>query len=138
MQNKSSQQRAARLWARFLCYCLRLVAAEDEDEDEDKDKDEDKDEEEHQHQHQKESPLQALVGTARLFPWDGRQKQAARMLWRIVLRNGGECADTRREVREHVLSLSEALICQDVCHQPFESGFIHFLAVTVANGLRLG
>jgi hypothetical protein len=60
MQSKSSQQRPARLWARLLCYCVRLVAAEDEDEDEE--------EEEHQHQHQKKSPLQALVGTARLFP----------------------------------------------------------------------
>jgi hypothetical protein len=35
MQNKSSQQRAARLWARLLCYCVRLVAAEDKDEEED-------------------------------------------------------------------------------------------------------
>ncbi|KAF2024024.1 hypothetical protein EK21DRAFT_118223 [Setomelanomma holmii] len=29
MQNKESQQRAARLWARLLCYCIRLVAAEE-------------------------------------------------------------------------------------------------------------
>jgi hypothetical protein len=43
MQSKSSQQRAARLWARLLCYCVRLVAAEDEDDDED----EDEEEEEH-------------------------------------------------------------------------------------------
>jgi hypothetical protein len=34
MQNKGSQQRAARLWARLVCYCVRLVAAEDEEEDE--------------------------------------------------------------------------------------------------------
>jgi hypothetical protein len=27
MQNKDSQQRAARLWARLLCYCVRLGAA---------------------------------------------------------------------------------------------------------------
>jgi hypothetical protein len=27
-----------------------------------------------------------------------------------------------------VLRLSQELICQDVCHQPFKSGLIHFLA----------
>jgi FtsZ-interacting cell division protein YlmF len=135
MQSKSSQQRAARLWARLLCYCVRLVAAEDkdddkdEDNDKDKDEDEDEEEEEHQHQHQKKSPLQALVGTARLFPWRGRQKPAARMLWRIVSRKGGESAETAQEARKYVLFLSEELICQDVCHKPFESGLIHFLAV---------
>jgi hypothetical protein len=31
MQNKASQQRAARLWARVLCYCVHLVTAEEED-----------------------------------------------------------------------------------------------------------
>ncbi|KAF2022457.1 hypothetical protein EK21DRAFT_119747 [Setomelanomma holmii] len=50
MQNKESQQRAARLWARLLCYCIRLVATEE------------------QQQEQKKSPLQALVGIACLFP----------------------------------------------------------------------
>jgi hypothetical protein len=69
-----------------------LVAAEDEDEDDD----DDEEEEEHQHQHQKKSPLQVLVGTACLFPWHGRQKAAARKLWRIVSRKGGESAETAR------------------------------------------
>jgi hypothetical protein len=32
MQNKDSQQRAARLWTWLLCYFVRLVAAEDEEE----------------------------------------------------------------------------------------------------------
>jgi hypothetical protein len=32
-----------------------------------------------------------------------------------------------------VLFLSEELICQDVCHKPFESGLIHFLAVLGIN-----
>jgi hypothetical protein len=128
MQSKSSQQRAARLWARLLCYCVRLVAAGDEDDDEDEEE-----EEEHQHQHQKKSPLQPLVGTARLFPWHGREKPAARMLWRIVSRKGGKSADTAREARKYVLFLSEELIYQDVCHKPFESGLIHFLAVLGIN-----
>jgi hypothetical protein len=129
MQSKSSQQRAARLWARLLCYCVRLVAAEDEDDDDD----DDEEEEEHQHQHQKKSLLQALVGTARLFPWHGRQKPAARMLWRIVSRKGGESANTAQEARKYVLFLSEELISQDVCHKPFESGLIHCLAVLGIN-----
>ena len=60
MQNKVSQQRAARLWARLLCYCVRLVAAEDKEE---------------QQQQQ-----QALMGIAHLFPWHGKQKLAAQRL----------------------------------------------------------
>jgi hypothetical protein len=39
MQNKASQQRAARLWARVLCYCVRLVAAEEEDKEAEKQQD---------------------------------------------------------------------------------------------------
>jgi hypothetical protein len=31
MQEQSSQQRAVRLWARLLCYCLRVVAVEERD-----------------------------------------------------------------------------------------------------------
>jgi hypothetical protein len=100
MQSKRSHQRAARLWARLLCYCVRLVAAENEDEDKEK--------EEHQHQHQKKSPLQALVGTARLFPWHGRQKQAAGRLWRIVSRKGGESADTAREAQARAVPVRGA------------------------------
>jgi hypothetical protein len=72
MQNKASQQRAARLWARVLCYCVRLVAAEEEDKEAEEQQDQ-------QQQHQK-PPLQALVGIAHLFPWHGRQKQAATRL----------------------------------------------------------
>jgi hypothetical protein len=81
MQSKASQQRAARLWARLLCYCVRLVTAEDKEEE--------------GGQQQKRPPLRALVDIARLFPWHGRPKQAARRLWRIVSRKGeGESADT--------------------------------------------
>jgi hypothetical protein len=88
----------------------------------------------HQHHNQKKLPLQTLVGIACLFPWHGTQKQAARRLWRIVSRKGGgESADTAREVRKYVLRLSQELIYQDVCHQPFKSGFIHFLAALGIN-----
>ncbi|KAF2022950.1 hypothetical protein EK21DRAFT_119233 [Setomelanomma holmii] len=86
MQNKESQQRAARLWARLLCYCIRLVAAEE--------------------QQQEQQQKRGLQSIARLFPWHGRQKQAARRLWRIVLRKGEESADTAREMRKYVLRLS--------------------------------
>jgi hypothetical protein len=73
------------------------------------------------------------MGTACLFPWHGRQKPAARMLWRIVSRKGGESDETVREACKYVMFLSEELICQDVCHKPFESGLIHFLAVLGIN-----
>jgi hypothetical protein len=120
MQSKASQQRAARLWARLLCYCVRLVTAEEEEEEGE--------------QQQKRRPLQALVDIARLFPWHGRQRQAARRLWRIVSRKGErESADTAQEARKHVLQLSQELFCQDVCHRPFESGLVHFLAALGIN-----
>jgi hypothetical protein len=54
MQNKASQQRAARLWARLLCYCVRLVATEEEEGEE--------------QQQQKKPLLRTLKGIARLFP----------------------------------------------------------------------
>ena len=129
MQNKSSQQRAARLWARLLCYCVRLIAAEEADEAV-----ETEEEEQQPPRQQKKPPLQALVGIAHLFPWHSRQKQAARRLWGIVSRKKGEeSAATVQEVRKYVLRLSQELICQDVCHQPFESGLIHFLAALGIN-----
>jgi hypothetical protein len=37
------------------------------------------------------------------------------------------------EARKYALRLSQGLICQDVCHQPFESGLIHFLAALGVN-----
>jgi hypothetical protein len=115
MQNKGSQQRAARLWARLLCYCVRLVAAEEEEEEK---------EEEEEQQQQKKPLLRTLEGIARLFPWHGRQKQAARRLWKIVAHKEGrgESANTAQEASKYVLRLSQELICQDVCHQPFKSG----------------
>jgi site-specific recombinase XerD len=92
MQNKDSQQCAARLSAWLLCYCVRLVAAEDEEE---------------QQQKQKKPSLWALIGIARLFPWHGRQRLAAQRLWCIVSRRG-ESADTAQEARKYVLRLSQA------------------------------
>ncbi|KAF2030179.1 hypothetical protein EK21DRAFT_22762, partial [Setomelanomma holmii] len=68
-----------------------------------------------------------------LFPWHGRQKQAARRLWRIVLRKGGESADAAREMHKYVLRLLQELICQDVRHQPFKSSLVHFLAALGVN-----
>jgi superfamily II DNA/RNA helicase len=126
MQNKDSQQRAARLWARLLCYCVRLVAAEEE---------EDKGEEQQPQKKKKKPSLRALVGIARLFPWHSRQKQAARRLWKIVAHKGGrqESTDTAEEARKYVLRLTQELVCQEVCHQPFKSGLIHFLAVLGVN-----
>jgi superfamily II DNA helicase RecQ len=45
----------------------------------------------------------------------------------------GEGADTAQEARKYVLRLSQALICQEVCHQPFKSGLVHFLAALGVN-----
>jgi hypothetical protein len=97
MQSKASQQRAARLWARLLCYCVRLVAAEEKEE-----------EEEEEQQQQKKPLLRTLEGIARLFPWHGRQKQAARRLWKILAQKEGreESANTAHEARKYVLRLS--------------------------------
>jgi hypothetical protein len=102
MQEKASQQRAARLWARLLCYCIRLVAAEEE-----------REEEEVEQQQQKMPLLRTLEGIARLFPWHRRQKQAARRLWKIVAHKEGreESANTAQEARKHVLQLSQKLFC---------------------------
>jgi hypothetical protein len=47
----------------------------------------------------------------------------------------GESIETAQEARKYVLRLSQELICQDVCHQPFKSGLNHFLAVL---GINLG
>jgi hypothetical protein len=68
-----------------------------------------------------------LEGIACLFPWHVRQKQAARRLWKIVAHKEGreESANTDQEARKYALRLSQELICQDVCHQPFESGLVH-------------
>jgi hypothetical protein len=79
---------------------------------------------------------QALKNIARLFPWNGRQKQAVRRLWRIVSHRGGEgraSVDIAQEARKYVLWLTKELICQDVCHWPFQSGLIHFLAALGVN-----
>jgi hypothetical protein len=96
--------------------------------------DEEEDEQQQQQRQQKKPPSQALKDIARLFSWDGRQKQAARRLWRIIsLKNRGESTATIHEARKYVLRLSKELICQDVCHQPFESGLIHFLAALGVN-----
>ncbi|KAF1829003.1 hypothetical protein BDW02DRAFT_472354, partial [Decorospora gaudefroyi] len=73
-----------------------------------------------------------MRGIARLFPWHGRQKQAAKRLWRIVL-STGDSAERAGDRRKYVLRLSQELICQDVYHQPFESGLVHFLAALGIN-----
>ncbi|KAF2022929.1 hypothetical protein EK21DRAFT_119243 [Setomelanomma holmii] len=58
MQNKESQQRAARLWARLLCYCIRLAAAEEQQQEEEQQQQEEE-------QQQQERGLQSI---ACLFP----------------------------------------------------------------------
>jgi hypothetical protein len=70
MQNKASQLRAARLWARLLCYCLRVVAIDPEltapglPEN----------------QPLPPAAVPELASIARLFPWHSKQKLAAERL----------------------------------------------------------
>jgi hypothetical protein len=40
-------------------------------------------------------------------------------------------------VRKYVIRLTQELICQNVCYQPFESGLIHFLAALGDNSNTL-
>jgi hypothetical protein len=42
-------------------------------------------------------------------------------------------ADIAQEEQSIVLCLSQSLICQDIYHQPFHSGLIHFLAALTIN-----
>jgi hypothetical protein len=42
-------------------------------------------------------------------------------------------ADIAQEEQSVVLYLSQSLICQDIYHQPFHSGLIHFLATLTIN-----
>jgi hypothetical protein len=42
-------------------------------------------------------------------------------------------ADIAQEEQSVVLCLSQSLICQDIYHQPFHSGLIHFLAALAIN-----
>ena len=155
LQNQASQLRAARLWARLLCYCLRIVAIEKGAPS------------------QQREPELELAQIARLFPWHGKQKLAAERLWLYLSfddnenndnndvgssnrHQAGRYSQSRANVRRtgpsnsrqrspsrpssstesatvakqrtYVLRLSQALICQEVYHQPFHSGLVHFLA----------
>lgn len=112
MQNKASQLRAAQLWARLLCYCLRVVAVN-------------------------QAPaapaalaapaVPKLASIARLFPWHGNQKLAAERLWKYLSQSNSSATTTAKQ-RTYVLRLSHALICQELYGQPFNSAIVHFLA----------
>ncbi|KAF1922115.1 uncharacterized protein M421DRAFT_10834 [Didymella exigua CBS 183.55] len=73
MQNPSSQLRAARLWARLICYCLRTVAAEAAE---------------------AEGEVSTLGAIARLFPWHGKQKLAATRLWELMNSNSSDSSSS--------------------------------------------
>lgn len=109
-QNKQSQLRAARLWARLLCYCLRVVAVEQQTEQ------------------RTEQQAEQLESIARLFPWHSLQKRAAERLWKLITSADASSSESTARQRTYVLRLSQALICQQVYHQPFHSSLIHFLA----------
>lgn len=124
MQEKASQLRAARLWARLLCYCVRVVAAEAEEEENEEDKAEE--EKAPGQQRPQRLPLGSIV---QLFPWHGRQKLAAERLWLLLEEEeeeDGSAAVAKQRV--YVVRLSQALIFQDVYNQPFSSALIHYLA----------
>ena len=73
---------------------------------------------------QQEAPQARLASIARLFPWHGRQKLAAERLWHTASRppfysRDDEAAARDQRMRKYVLRLSQALICQEIYHQPF-------------------
>ncbi|RYO31055.1 hypothetical protein AA0111_g5338 [Alternaria arborescens] len=68
----------------------------------------------------------ALASIARLFPWHGRQKLAAERLRQYV--SSHDSSTTTAKQRKYILRLSQSLICQEVCHQPSNSGLVHFIA----------
>jgi hypothetical protein len=98
MQNKASQLRAAQLWARLLCYCLRVVAVD-------------------------QAPaapaalaapaVPELASIARLFLWHGKQKLAVERLWKYLSCHDSSAAIIAKQ-RTYVLRLSYALICQEI------------------------
>ena len=53
-----------------------------------------------------------------------REAEAGSAEARCTVSRREETADTLQEERKYVLRLSQALICQHVCHQPFESGLV--------------
>jgi hypothetical protein len=74
-QNRQSQLRAARLWARLLCYCLRVIAVEqqiDQAEEPDQPSQPSQPGQPGQLRPSPASPV-PLEGIARLFPWHSRQ-----------------------------------------------------------------
>jgi hypothetical protein len=87
MRNPSSQLRAARLWARLVCYCIRTVAAEAAEAEEE---------------------VSTLGAIACLFPWHGRQKLAATRLWELLNSGSSDSSSSssssssfQREQRQH-------------------------------------
>jgi hypothetical protein len=126
MQQPESQRRAARYWARLICYCLRIVAAEEVEEGKEVEQAEEAEQE------PPSQPRAAIKALTHLFPWHGRQKTEAVKLWRL-LTNHTLSADIAQEEQSVVLCLSQSLICQDIYHQPFHSGLIHFLAALAIN-----
>ncbi|EUC27744.1 hypothetical protein COCCADRAFT_70950, partial [Bipolaris zeicola 26-R-13] len=64
-----------------------------------------------------------------LFPWYGTQKEVATQLWLSLSSTSNDSSGSRAaQQRTYIRLLSQALICQKVYHQPFDSPVIHFLA----------
>lgn len=128
-QCRATQTRAAKVWARVICYCLRLVAAEEGEDDQQPDG---------STARTSDASLDApsLITLSRQFPWSGRQKQATKRLWqRLSYEDAIELEDPSviEGQIKYVMRLSGELICQKVYHRPFSSGLIHFLAVLGIN-----
>ena len=78
-------------------------------------------------------PQAAAINTlTRLFPWHGRQKAEAVKLWGLLTSRTRSVEAVKKE-QSMLLSLSQSLICQEVYHQPFHSGLLHFLAALAIN-----
>jgi hypothetical protein len=96
-QNKQSQLRAAQLWARLLCYCLRMVAVEQ----------------------QTEQQAEQLESIARLFPWHGRQRRAAERLWKLLTSPDASSSESTVGQRTYVLRLWNGTKRPTLCTVPY-------------------
>jgi len=155
LQNPESQKRYARYWKQFICYCLRIVAAEEEDdgtaeapsgEDEVEDDSDAGDDNIHGRTAEGEGAgrvdgegddededeggdnMKFLRDARSLFRWQRGQKRLAKKLWHSLQMTEVEDEDGQI-LTDQVLQLSASFIFQSVGKDPFDSGLVHFLAV---------
>lgn len=140
LQNPESQSRYAGYMRRFVCYCLRIAAAdqeagdgeesedekeEGEDGEDDEDSGDDGEEESRaeEEEEEEEQEVDPLRDARKLFVWQGDQKELAKEMLRSLERDGEETQVGK------MIKLLGSFVFQTVGDRPFDSGLVHFLAV---------